>query len=67
MASYIRGRLNVACCNLIDELRSQGIKASVGHSCRGWTLIVRVKDPRQLDQVPKEWNGYTLQAEVAKS
>lgn len=42
MESYIRGRMNISCCDMIDELRSVGIKAAVGHSVRGAKAILTV-------------------------
>lgn len=57
MASYIRGRLNIACCDLLDELRAVGIHAAVGHSGRGAKATLTVRPHGKIDEskVPKTY------------
>lgn len=59
MASYIRGRLNIACCNLLDELRCVGIRAAVGHSGRGAKAVLTIVPHEKIDEskIPKIYDG----------
>lgn len=62
---YIRGRHNIACCVLIDELKAVGVDASVGH--RGGKLIVVVRSQEDARAVPAIWHDYETKVEVART
>jgi hypothetical protein len=67
MASYIRGKLNVACCDLMDELAEIGINAAVGHlgsAKRG--LVVRPRSRKGVDQIPSTYQGMPVLVEFEK-
>lgn len=62
--TYIHGRKNVACCQLIDHLRDIGIGATVGHDNKrnGATLYVYTLKKSDVARVPKEWQEFPVVA-----
>lgn len=66
--SYIRGKWNNLCCDLLEELRGSGIVASVAHDKKRLTVYCR--NHRDIPDVPREYMGeiveVSTQAEADK-
>lgn len=61
---YIFGRHNVACCKLIDELKSLGVAATVGHA-NAAKLYVYVKSESDIPRVPATFEGFAIETKLA--
>lgn len=57
---YIRGRRNVACVSLMNQLSEAGIRASVGHAERGNVLYVHTMLSRDVEKVPRTFDGWDV-------
>ncbi len=57
--SYVRGKWNNLCCNLIEELSRMGIVASVAHDKK--KLSVYCRDPSKMREVPREYCGQEVE------
>jgi hypothetical protein len=59
---YIRGRRNVACVSLMNQLNDAGIRASVGHADRGNVLYVYTMLTADVEKVPRTFDGWDVVA-----
>lgn len=60
--AYIKGRRNIACVALMDQLSADGVRASVGHAKRGNVLFVYTMLSEDVDKVPRTFDGWDVVA-----